>query len=215
MKAIFPSSICFQLIVDSLPFSPAVKLQVLNIQIMEAGEEYCPSQIISLLHLLKLVPNFQFYNIWDWSLIYVFWIHDLHLMIAITYNSLEAGHIYPRIISSTVLGLVPRSHFWFNWNWSQNQFFDRSGTYPYIFVLFVLGLIPDQILRSSGICPKGSIHNDWVQSQRLPAHDFGIDPNVQRGDNDKSWVHTWNVYSPYSINIGRRELKFFEDGAFW
>ena len=65
MKAIFPSSICFPLIVDSLPFSPAVKLQVLNIQIMEAGEEYCPSKIISLLHLLKHVPNVQFYNIWD------------------------------------------------------------------------------------------------------------------------------------------------------
>ena len=37
----------------------------------------------------------------------------------------------------------------------------------------------------------------------------------ERGDNDKSWVRTWHVYSPYSLSIGCRELKFFVGGAFW
>ena len=41
------------------------------------------------------------------------------------------------------LGLIQNSLFWFSWDWSQNQFFDSSWTYPYVLVFLVLGLIPE------------------------------------------------------------------------
>ena len=86
----------------------------------------------------------------------------------ITTENISLTHLCPTFgLVLIALGLIHMSQFCLFQDWSQNQ-----------------------ILESSGICPKVVKNTNWEQSQIIPVQDIGTDPKTLLSSHlDQSQIH--------------------------